>query len=165
MIGESVKHLCENPKNLHVHCVGATIQVYISPPPPRGGPYRNGQKTSGLPCDEGYWVNIEALLDFDYLFGESRRNVHPSDRPGRRHDRLRTLIKVNHREREWKKRIRFEVLALTAKIKILRENPEFIQRHGIDVQYIRRQYGNAVEELAEMDRIWLKPIAIRPDVH
>ena len=23
MIGESVKHLCENPKNYHVHCVGA----------------------------------------------------------------------------------------------------------------------------------------------
>ena len=30
MIGVSVKHLCENPKNYHVHCVGAITQVYIS---------------------------------------------------------------------------------------------------------------------------------------
>ena len=30
MIGESVKHLCENPKNYHVHCVGAMTQVIIS---------------------------------------------------------------------------------------------------------------------------------------
>ena len=34
MIGVSVKHLCENPKNQHVHCVGAIPQVSISPPPP-----------------------------------------------------------------------------------------------------------------------------------
>ena len=122
---------------------------------------KNGDRTSGLPCNEGYWVNIETLLYVDGLFGERWQDIHASERWNRHYDRLRTIVKVNHREREWKKRIRFEILALTTTIKDLKGNPLFMQNHGIDVQYIVRQYGNAVEELSEGDTIWLKPIAIR----
>ena len=120
-----------------------------------------GEWTSGLPCDEGYWVNVETLLRVDGLFGERSRDIHQSERWGRNYDRLRTIIKVNHRERERYKRIRFEILALTTTIKDLKENPQFMREYDTDMNYILNKYGNAVEELIDMDMVWLKPIATR----
>ena len=117
-------------------------------------------KVRGLQCDEGYWVNIEHLLGLEPLFLMSFSDRNPNDRWKNFHSRLRNIVKVTESERHHRKRLRFEILALTASPADLKRFPDFCKNHKIDIDAIFSE-DPIVGPLKNVERIFLKPLAIR----
>jgi hypothetical protein len=122
---------------------------------------RQDKKTfSGLPCDEGAWVNVENLMKYDHLWKDSSV-LDGTDKADRKKiiERWKTLQRVIYTEFKNSHRVRAQVLALKATRgelrKIVRTDPQHRILTIINRNKLRLEIGDDEEE------VWLWPLAIR----
>ena len=133
------------------HGIGAKTVPITSDP--------DGPKGAGLKCDEGYWANIEEALGDDRVF-KTQPVMNARDRWWYHFDRIRKIVKLNQKEYFLKKRVRFEILALTAIRADLAKHKKFAKDNGIDLGKIIST-DPVLGELHNIEKVFLKPIAIR----
>ena len=123
---------------------------------------RQDKKTfSGLPCDEGAWVNVENLMKYDHIWKDSCV-LDGTDKADRKKiiERWKTLQRVIYTEFKNSHRVRAaQVLALKATRgelrKIVRTDPQHRILTIINRNKLRLEIGDDEEE------VWLWPLAIR----
>ena len=133
------------------HGIGAKTVPITSDP--------DGLKGPGLKCDEGYWANIEDALGDDRVF-KTQPVTNAHDRWWYHFDRLRKIVKITQKEYYLKKRVRFEILALTAIRIDLAKHKKFAKDNGIDLGKIISK-DPVLGDLHNIDKVFLKPIAVR----
>ena len=75
-------------------------------------------------------------------------------------DRLKKIVKLTQKEYHLKKRVRFEILALTASRADLAEHEKFARDNGINLDRIVST-DPVLGDLQNIEKVFLKPIAIR----
>ena len=114
----------------------------------------------GLRCDEGYWVNLPEVFRYGHIWDPLglQYNYRTSNRTEKMEvfrRKLGIIMLCNPNEFEWSHRLRYHIMGLKIRVSKLKEKPQFMARHGIDLT--SEKWGNPHDD----SYIWLMPLAVR----